>query len=83
MSLLDQCRHCDTPLSADEKASRLCDECSYFADDYYRYDALREEGYMPHQAKLSVAWQIRQTQTTNNKPIGCHHQPTYHQEHTT
>ncbi|NKI46371.1 hypothetical protein HFV06_08540 [Pseudomonas fluorescens] len=52
MSLLDQCRHCDTPLSADEKTSRLCDECSYFAADYQRYDALREEGYMPYQAKL-------------------------------
>ena len=52
MSLLDQCRHCDTPLSAEEQASRLCDECSYFAADYQRYNALREEGYMPYQAKL-------------------------------
>ncbi|MBK3459281.1 MULTISPECIES: hypothetical protein [Pseudomonas] len=52
MSLLDQCRHCDTPLSAEEQASRLCDECNYFAADYQRYDALREEGYMPYQAKL-------------------------------
>ena len=52
MSLLDQCRHCATPLSAEEQASRLCDECSYFAADYQRYDALREEGYMPYQAKL-------------------------------
>jgi len=39
-------------LSAEEQASRLCDECSYFAADYQRYDALREEGYMPYQAKL-------------------------------
>jgi len=41
MSLLDQCRHCDTALSAEEKTSRLCDECSYFASDYQRYDAVR------------------------------------------
>lgn len=52
MSLLDQCRHCHTPLSVEETPSRLCDECSYFAADYRLYDELRKEGYMPYQAKL-------------------------------
>ena len=52
MSLLDQCRHCRAPLSAAATPSRLYDDCSCLATDYYRYDALREEGYMPYQAKL-------------------------------
>lgn len=52
MSALKQCRHCRTTLSAEEKFERLCGECCLFAADYRRYDALREEGYMLHQAKL-------------------------------
>lgn len=52
MSLLDQCRHCRTRLSAEETPSRLCDECCFLAVDYGRYDALREEGYSQYQAKL-------------------------------
>ena len=52
MSLLNQCRHCRTTLSAEEKPDRLCGECCFFAADYRHYDALREEGYMPYQAKL-------------------------------
>lgn len=52
MSVFNHCRHCRAPLSAGETPSRLCDECCYFADDYQRYDNLREEGYMPYQAKL-------------------------------
>lgn len=52
MSLLDYCRHCRTPLSAEETPGRLCDDCSFLLVDYRRYDALREEGYMSYQAKL-------------------------------
>lgn len=52
MSILEHCRHCRELLSTEEKPSRLCGECCYFASDYQRYDALREEGYMPYQAKL-------------------------------
>ena len=52
MSALKQCRHCGTTLSAEETSERLCGECCFFAADYRRYDALREEGYMPYQAKL-------------------------------
>lgn len=52
MSIFSHCRHCRSPLSAGETTSRLCGECCYFADDYQRYEALREEGYTPHQAKL-------------------------------
>lgn len=52
MTITKNCRHCGTPLQADEEASRLCSECCFLAADYWRYDALREEGYMPHQAKL-------------------------------
>lgn len=52
MSLLNQCRHCRKPLSAEETTDRLCGECCFFAADYQRYDDLREEGYGTHQAKL-------------------------------
>lgn len=52
MSLLDYCRHCRTPLQAEEMLNRLCDECCWFAEDYRRYDALREEGHAAYQAKL-------------------------------
>lgn len=52
MSSAPHCRHCRAQLSTEETPSQLCDECCYFAADYYRYDQLREEGYMPYQAKL-------------------------------
>lgn len=52
MSLLNQCRHCGAPLSAEETSDRLCAECCVFAADNRRYDALLDEGYMQHQAKL-------------------------------
>lgn len=52
MSLLSQCRHCRTPLSAEETANRLCVECCFLAVDHRRYDALLDEGYMQYQAKL-------------------------------
>jgi hypothetical protein len=52
VTITKNCRYCGTALQADEEASRLCGECSWFAKDYWRYDALREEGYMPYQAKL-------------------------------
>ena len=52
MSLLSQCRHCRTPLSAEETANLLCGECCFLAVDYRRYDALLDEGYMQYQAKL-------------------------------
>lgn len=52
MSVFNHCRHCRAPLSAGETSNRLCGECCYFATDYQRYDDLREEGYMPYQAKL-------------------------------
>ena len=52
MAILNRCRHCRTALSAEETPDRLCGECCFFAADYRRYDALREEGYMPYQAKL-------------------------------
>ncbi|MDI3357110.1 hypothetical protein MO767_22555 [Pseudomonas sp. UYIF39] len=52
MSLRNECRNCQTPLSAEETPNRLCDECCYLAVDYRRYDDLREEGRMPYQAKL-------------------------------
>ena len=52
MSLLNQCRHCRTPLSAEETSNHLCGECCFFEADNRRYDALLDEGYMQHQAKL-------------------------------
>lgn len=52
MALQDYCPHCRAPLSADETPDRLCEGFCYLADDYRRYDDLREEGYMSYQAKL-------------------------------
>jgi hypothetical protein len=52
VTITKNCRHCGTTLQADEEASRLCGECCWFAKDYRRYDALREEGYGTYQAKL-------------------------------
>lgn len=52
MSLQDYCRHCRAQLSANRTPDRLCGHCSYLAADYRLYDDLREEGYMPYQAKL-------------------------------
>lgn len=52
MILINRCRECRAMLQDDEKADRLCGGCSYLAADYYRYDVLRAEGYMPFQAKL-------------------------------
>lgn len=48
----NQCRHCRNVLQQDEKSTRLCGECCWFAADYRLYDAMREEGYAPYQAKL-------------------------------
>lgn len=52
MSPLNQCRHCQTPLSTEETPDRLCGECCWFANDYRRYDDLRAEGHGAYQAKL-------------------------------
>lgn len=52
MSNCKQCRHCRTPLTSDETADHLCGERCFLAADYQRYDDLRQEGYMAHQAKL-------------------------------
>lgn len=75
MSLHKQCRHCRTPISTEETSCRLCDECCFFAADYQRYDAMREEGYMPYQAKLMCGLADPPDPTMNNnlQPNGCHH----------
>ena len=52
MGIFDTCRECRAELEHHQKTSRLCDEHECLAADYHRYDALREEGYMPYQAKL-------------------------------
>lgn len=52
MLITKRCRHCGTALQADGKASRLCGKCRCLAADYWRYDAMREEGYGAYQAKL-------------------------------
>jgi len=46
------CRECHTKLDEDEQAQGLCSDHQVLAADYYRYDALREEGYPSFTAKL-------------------------------
>lgn len=65
MSFLKHCRHCKTPLQPEETSDRLCGECCFLATDYHRYDALREEGYMSHQAKLMCGLADPPDPTTN------------------
>lgn len=46
------CRHCKTELSEQWQSIGLCFEDSILADDYARFDALREEGHTTYEAKL-------------------------------
>jgi len=52
MTLRCECRECKARLQQSEQALGLCADHHLLAADYHLYDALREQGYMPFQAKL-------------------------------